>query len=475
MSPSRRGLLIAAGGLPLALLPALVSTSLWPAWVVFWALLLLLFGLDAALLLRGGTLTADLDTPDTLHVGATHTAHLRLVVPHLRRHLTARVGLDASEHLAPDTPRPVPLGPDAPPVAIPLRPLRRGPATLDAAWVRYEGPLGLVLRSARVPLGRAVRVVANVPAVRADALRFFGPREATSGLKIERFVGDGTELHALRDFLPGHDRRAIDWKASARHTRLLVREHRAERSHQVILVVDTGRLMAEPLAAPRNSPPSPTPSSAPASTPATITTDPASTAATPATPAVPAVPRLDHAIHAALLLAFISARAGDRIGLYAFDARPGSFLPPRAGAAAFRAVLDQSGQLAYTDAETNFTLGLTNLLSRLTRRSLIVILTDFVDTVTAELMIENVTRVSRRHLCIFVALRDPLFASLAAAPATSMLDVHRAVVADALQQDREVVLKRLARRGVICIDASPEQVGPELVNRYLEVKRREMI
>jgi uncharacterized protein (DUF58 family) len=357
-------------------------------------------------------------------------------VPHARRHSSARVALDLSDNLAPDTPRRARLGPGAPPVEIALRPVRRGPAEIEAAWVRYEGPLGLVARTARIPLGEPLRVAANTPAVRAAALRFFSQHEAAAGLKIERFVGDGSEFDALRDFLPGHDRRAIDWKASARHTKLLAREYRAERSHQVVLAIDTGRLMAEPLAG---------------------------------------IPRLDHALHAALLLAFVSARAGDRVSLYAFDEQPRCYLAPRGGMPGFRAVLQQSGELSYSTAETNFTLGLTALLARLSRRSLVIVLTDFVDTVTAELMVENLTRLGRRHLCVFVALRDPLFAELSGAPPASMLDVHRAVVADALLFDRDVVLKRLGRRGIYCIDAPPERVGPALVNRYLEIKRREMI
>lgn len=447
MAPSKRGLLIAASGIALALLPALVSPALWIAWVFFWAILLFLLGLDAALTLRAGAIKAELQSPGqagaaaapgaprTLYVGAAHPVLLRLSAPHLRA-AEGLVALDLSETLAPQPPRPAQLGPDAPPVEFQLSPTRRGPAEVDAAWVRYEGPLGLILRTARVPLDEPLRVVANTPAVRAAALKFFGQREQATGLKIERFLGDGTEFDALREFMPGLDRRAIDWKASARHTKLLAREHRAERSHQIVLAIDTGRLMAEPLAG---------------------------------------VPRLDHAVHAALLLAFVSARAGDRVSLFAFDERPRVYLAPRSGVAGFRAVLERTGELAYSTAETNYTLGLTELMSRLTRRSLVIVLTDFVDTVTAELMVENVTRLSRRHLVVFVALRDPLFAELAGAAPRSMLDVHRAVVADALLFDREVVLKRLARKGVLCVDATPGRVGPDLVNRYIEIKRRELI
>ena len=187
------------------------------------------------------------------------------------------------------------------------------------------------------------------------------------------------------------------------------------------------------------------------------------------------LPRLDHAIHAALLLAFFSARAGDRVGLYAFDERPGAFSAPRAGTAAFRALLKVSAGLRYSDAETNFTLGLTDLMQRLTRRSLVVVMTDFTDSVTAELMMDNLTRLAARHLVVFVSLRDPLLGDVVASAPDTLVALQRAVVADSLVREREAVIGRLRRRGILCIDANPSEVGMQLLNRYLEIKRREMI
>src|SRR5262249_29258585 len=156
-----------------------------------------------------------------------------------------------------------------------------------------------------------------------------------SGLKVERYLGDGSEFDALREHVPGMDRRAIDWKASARHRALLGREFRAERNHQLVLAIDTGHLMAEPLGG---------------------------------------MPKLDHAVNAALLLAYFGLRTGDRVGLFGFDSEVRAFAAPAAGVRAFPRLQRASAALEYGTAETNFTLGLAELSSRLSRRSLVVLL-----------------------------------------------------------------------------------------------------
>jgi uncharacterized protein (DUF58 family) len=187
------------------------------------------------------------------------------------------------------------------------------------------------------------------------------------------------------------------------------------------------------------------------------------------------LPRLDHAIHAALLLALMSLRTGDRVSLYSFAATPGALSSACAGTGALHTLLEMSTRLSYTDDETNFTLGLTQLAARLKRRSLVVVLTDFVDTVTAELMIENVERLARTHLVVFAAMTNPEIDAITDAAPESIKDVERAVVADSLAQNRRTVIRRLQRSGIHCVDAQPDRLGGGLVHRYLEIKRREMV
>jgi uncharacterized protein (DUF58 family) len=196
-----------------------------------------------------------------------------------------------------------------------------------------------------------VAILPNTHASRGQALPLYF-RDALYGAKAQRRHGEGSEFEALREFRPGLDPRFMDWKRSAHHRKLIAREFRVERNHPVILAFDTGHLMQEP---------------------------------------VDGVPRLDHSIGLGLLLARFAVSAGDLAGSYAFDSRPRQYLPPDRGMHAFRRLQQASAGIAYSSEETNFTLGLAELQTRLPRRSLIVLFTDFVDTVTSELLLENVT------------------------------------------------------------------------------------
>ena len=125
-------------------------------------------------------------------------------------------------------------------------------------------------------------------------------------------------------------------------------------------------------------------------------------------------------------------------------------------------------------SRVNFTLTLADLSTRLRRRSLVVLFTDFLDTVTAELMIENVMRLARRHLVLFVAVKDPSLETRALARPRDLDVLHQAVVAGDFSPEREIVLERLRRAGAHCIDATPGNFSMALVIRYIVIKRREL-
>jgi len=434
MRPTLRCLLIFAGGLPVALVPALVDPRLWVVWLAWLALALFACGADAALCLR--KVGVALAVPETLYVGSQDPLSAVLTPGAGVRPRFLELLFDLDELLVPQPLRAVSLPPEGPTqVEVPLVPRRRGVTRLGALWLRWAGPLGLVRRQTRFALGHEIPIVPDVRAVRQAALRIFAAREFLAGLKVERYIGDGTEFDSLREYVPGLDHRSMNWKASARHRKLYCTDYRAERNHQVVLAVDTGHLMCEPLEG---------------------------------------LSKLDRAINAALQLSHVCLRTGDRVGWFAFDEQVRSFSEPDQGLRAFRRLQQLSSDVAYSDAETNFTLGLAELSLRLRRRSLVVLLTDFVDTITAELMIESLARLARRHLVLFVTLRDPFLARVAAHPPGSLLDLHRAVVAADFARERELVLRRLARLGVRLVDAPPAAITTSLLNQYLDVKRREL-
>jgi uncharacterized protein (DUF58 family) len=319
---------------------------------------------------------------------------------------------------------------------LPLRALRRGPTAPPVLWARWTGPLGLLFREERHELGLAPMVTPDTTAVREVALRFAGSPLVQLGVKLERRRGEGSEFESLREFVPGMDLRALDWKSSARHRKLVAREHRAERNHQLVVAVDSGHAMSVPLES---------------------------------------ITRLDHAVRAALVLAWVALRSGDRVGVFGFDARVRCWAEPLGGGRAFPRSQQALASLPYSGEETNYTLGMAELSARVRRRSLVVLFTDVSDSTSAELMLENLDRLRARHLVLFVTLRDPGLDALAGAAPDAAADLHRSVIAGELRSDRELVLRRLKRMGIQVLDAAPSEASPQLIARYLDVKRREMV
>jgi uncharacterized protein (DUF58 family) len=308
---------------------------------------------------------------------------------------------------------------------------RRGEGRLERVWLRWQGPLGLAYKQVTEASDRVIAVTPDMLGLRRDAIRLFDAG-APLGAKVQIRGGQGDEYEALREYGPGMDPRALDWKRSAHHGALMVKEFRAETNHTIMLVMDTGRLMCEPLAG---------------------------------------VPRIDRAVNAALLLAYVSLKIGDRVGLFAFDSRPQVETGAVTGAKAFPTLVRLASRLDYSAEETNFTLGLTTLQGRLERRSLLVVFTEIVDAIAAELMLENTRRLVQRHLMLFIVFRDEELESAARAAPNTADDVSKAVVAGMLLRQREAVLSRLRRMGVEVIEAPPEGLSGALIDAYLALKR----
>jgi len=433
--PTPRAIVLFAAGIPLAFAILLADPDAWPFVPAYLFLACFALLLDTALSLAPGRLNVQINPPPVLYIGRPETF---LVYLHAQTARRPEIELlcDVDETL--ERPRHViaVLNEDGEAIVpIGLSARHRGKARIERLWLRWRGPFGLVHRLRIVPVDSEIAVTPDVKAVRQTALAFADP-SALYGVKPQFQQGEGSEFESLRDYVPGLDPRSIDWKHSARHLNLLCKEFRSERNHQIVLAFDTGHLMREPLAG---------------------------------------IAKLDHAVNAGLQLGYVSLRAGDRIGVFGFDSKVRVVSQPVGGIASFWRVQRAAAELDYGPDETNFTLGLSSLAARLDRRSLIILQTEFVDTITAELMLENVGRLAGRHVVLFVCLRDPLLAETMDTAPDSLDSLARSVIADEFLRERRVVLERLRRLGVHCLDVRADQIGPALISRYLEIKRRELI
>ncbi len=320
-------------------------------------------------------------------------------------------------------------------VSIPFRAIRRGKWRLSHLWLSWSSRFKLFEFVPKVAFGLEIAVVPNIRRVQSGEISTT-VQSRLFGVKENRAIGEGTEFHQLRDFVPGMDANSIDWKRSARHRSLVAKEVRAERNHHVIIALDNGYQMREQIAG---------------------------------------LPKIDHAITAALATAWAAAIGGDLVGLYAYDAKPRMFLPPEPGRAAFTRLRSRTAELQYESVETNHTLAMTELNGRTPKRSLIIVFSDFVDTTSAELMVENINALAKRHLIVFVTLRDPILEAQVNTAPQDMNDVAETVSTGQLLRERRLVLERLQQIGVTVIDAEPGEISARLISTYLEIKAREMI
>jgi len=312
-----------------------------------------------------------------------------------------------------------------------LVPNRRGTGAVTRVWLRWTGPLGLAHRQANRALEAEVRVWPNIAPVRSPALQIF-LRDAQFGMIARRIRGEGTDFEALAEYEPGMDRRRIDWKSSARHGKLYAKEYEVERNNQIVFAFDCGQAMCEP---------------------------------------IEGLPRIDRAVTAALTTAYVALKAQDRVALFGFAARPEVATPFVTDSRDFARLQRAAAKLDYHPGEPNFTLALSTLAARLRRRSLIVLFSDFSDPTSAELMVENVSRLVDKHLVLFVVMTDAELAEITTADVTDMQSVAEAVTASSLIRQRALVLQRLRHLGVRVLEARHDQIGTRLLDAYLAIKR----
>jgi len=434
--PTRRTILAAAAVGPVALVVGLFAPAYWTGGLALLALLVALCLVDIVAGAAARSAEVSCAGPRALGVGETFgvTASARF---------TGRTPGGVQFALGISGPVSAPLGLRAkalyeggiPSAAVVLKADRRGTARLDCVWIRWTGPLGLVWKQRQLALGQEIAITPDIRALGNKGVEMIN-REAMFGIKAQMQVGEGAEFEALADYRQGMDRRAIDWKTSARHTMLVAKEYRTERNNNIVMAVDAGRAMCEPLGG---------------------------------------VPRVDRAVSAALLTAYVALKDGDRVGLFAFDSRPRAASQPISGARAFSLLQRVAAGIEYSQSETNYTLALATLSSELSRRSLIIVFTEFADTTSAELMMNAMGTLLKRHVVLFVVLKDEELEGLASAEPVESDDIGRAVTAASLLRERRLVMTRLRHLGAHVLEAASAEAGPALVNAYLDFKRRALI
>ncbi|GLY28436.1 DUF58 domain-containing protein [Kineosporia sp. NBRC 101731] len=310
-----------------------------------------------------------------------------------------------------------------------LTPTRRGDRQAGDVTVRSFGPLGIAARQYSLPAPGHLRVLPPFTSRKHLPSKLARLRELDGRTSL-RIRGQGTEFDSLRDYVGGDDVRSIDWRATARRGGVVVRTWRPERDRRVLLVLDTSRTSAA---------------------------------------RVGDEPRLDAAMDAALLLAALASRAGDRVDLLAMDRRVRARVEGAGRSDLLPQLVSAMAPVEADLVEADWAAIVATVLGRMSQRALVVLLTPLEGAAIEEGLMPVIARLCSRHRVVVASVADPQVAAMADGRGDAYA-VYGAAAAGRAALDRAATTAELRRMGVDVVDASPEDLPPQLADRYLALK-----
>jgi len=317
-----------------------------------------------------------------------------------------------------------------------LLPTARGSYEFGGTILRFRSRLGLLWKQLDYPTSRSVKVYPDIREARKHELYAHRNRRPEPGLRRMRVRGQGREFESLREFAIGDEIRHISWAATARRGKLITRQYTIERSQNIVVLLDTGRLM---------------------------------------TARIGKLTKLDHAINATLSIAYVAAAGGDNVGLVAFSRRVMSYLPPQRGRDQINRMMEALYALEPQMIEPSYARAFNFFSANCHRRSLVVILTDLVDRDASAELLAHTSKLIPRHLPLIITIGDTDLREMVRARPAIAADVYRQGTAEEILRQREQALMRIRHAGGLALDVPAGRLSLELVNKYLEVKERGLL
>ncbi len=317
----------------------------------------------------------------------------------------------------------------------PATPPERGIFTFSAIHVRAEGPLGLAAKPFTLPAVQELKVFPRLAPMSCD-LASYRRTSIHAGASRSRRHGEGREFDSLREYVEGDDPRKIHWKATARLDRPIVQEFQPEKNQVVLIAVDCGRLMCA---------------------------------------VTEGRTKLDYVMDSAVQLAHAALNAGDRPGILAFAERVLCFVPPRRTPGQLQRILEETLSLQPRLVEAQYEQAFLQIRSRIHKRCLVVIYTDWLDEAASENLLEATVLLRPRHLPICVAVRETEWDLELGRRVSSVDDVYeRSALVECLRQRRKGLM-HLVQKGAIAMDLPASRLARGITEKYLEVKRRGLL
>ena len=314
-----------------------------------------------------------------------------------------------------------------------VTPTKRGAYKFGSVHVRVHSILGILGRQFKVDLKKEIKVYPNIKEISRYQVMARKGRLIEAGLKPVRVFGVGTEFESLREYVPDDEYRKINWKATARHRKPVTSVYQNERSQNIFLVIEAGRMM---------------------------------------TSRIDNISKFDYAINAALLLGYVAMEKGDNVGIMVFDEDVKTFIPCKRGKKQLHLIIESLYNQEPGMVEPDYGRAIRYLSMKNRKRSLVVFFTDLIDTDVSKAVVTYSRTLYPAHLPLCVAISDPELKEEAEVAPEDITKIYRKAVAEDLMAQREQVKTVLERGGVMTLDVPPHQLTPALITRYLSIKAR---
>lgn len=317
-----------------------------------------------------------------------------------------------------------------------LRPTRRG--VYSFGWIRVFVATRIGLLSRRYTCGSPldIKVYPSYLMLHRYELLAISDNLTELGIKRIRKVGHHTEFEQIKEYVKGDDYRVINWKASARRHELMVNVYRDERSQQIYNVIDKGRVMQQ---------------------------------------AFHGMTLLDYAINASLVLSYIAMRKEDKAGLITFNEHFDTFVPASRQPGQMQNLLENLYSQQTTFGETDFSSLCIYLNKRVNKRSLLILYTNFFSMGSMKRQLPYLQQLNRRHRLLVVFFEDADLKAYIEEPARDTEGYYRHVIAEKFVFEKRLIVSTLKQHGIYSLLTTPENLSVSVINKYLEMKSRQLL
>ncbi len=315
-------------------------------------------------------------------------------------------------------------------------PTKRGAFSFPKVYVRALGRFKLVMKHWVIELPEEYKVYPNMKNLKKYRVSLSNNRIMREGHRTIKFLGRGTSFESLREYNHGDEYRKINWKATARENKPIVNQYEPEKNQYVYIFIDGGRPMSYTLKG--NN-------------------------------------KLDMAVNTALVLSDIVNQQGDQTGLLLFDIKVQEMLLPGKGPGHRNKILEALYHVEGERESSNYQEAFNYFSTKERHRSTIFLFTDFDTYEEAEEMSRVLTILSKKHSVVVVLMKNESYSQIINQRAKNQEEIFNKGVALELSEERRRIINTLNRRGVFCIECSPEKLEYTVINKYLHMKNRSLV